>query len=136
MPFDFNDPQTSTSPVGTSTRFLFDTKISDATFKELSDKLAKLHGKMKNLIDNATIDGQPVIKFVLQMSPDVSSEELDTLGRALQRIAQYLPVYKKLEEQVRFMEFARKNPDTVALAFGDFTGDVDDFIDEVRTPPT
>lgn len=117
--------------VKTHARFTFDTALSDTHGEMVAKRVDQLHDRIMNLVSNARVSGHPILTYLFNTVPEPDPEELKVAGDALNRIADILPAYLKLSEELKFIQFARANPNTVALAFGDTTEGLDTLLDDV-----
>jgi hypothetical protein len=110
-------------------RFTFDTSVSNVHYNELVSQYQTLEERISRLINEPTIDGNPIIQFIFKMT-DPEPNDLAICGRALIRLAEIYPEFQKLKEKISFMKYARLNPDVAALAFGDFDADIENLLNE------
>lgn len=109
--------------------FTFDWKLANPHIKELNTNLDKLKNRIQRLVDEATIDDQPVLGSLLQFFPHASSEDLMKVGKALQRVAELLPEYQKLNSRKSFIDIAQKDSEWLLGTFGDLGSHIDSFIE-------
>jgi hypothetical protein len=125
-----SEPQ-SLVRVAHPTRFVFDTSLSDAHGTKVAKRVDQLHDRITNLVMNARVGGHPILTYLFNTIPEPDPEELKVVGDALNRIADILPTYLKLAEELKFIQYARANPHVAALAFGDIQEGFDSFFDDV-----
>jgi len=88
-----------------------------------------LASRLERLITEPTVDGHPYIQYLFKNIERPTSEELLILSKALERISQLIEPFRKLDEEVKGLVWARENAKLVACAFGDFpVPDIQDFL--------
>lgn len=118
------------APLAHPLSFRFDFANSNH-IEEFFKGLSSLTSRIDRLMSEPTISGQPVISMImLQLHEDladINPDELEKTGKALIRIAELLPKFVKMQQTAQFINFARKEPDTTAWAFGHFSDEIDMF---------
>jgi len=96
--------------------------------KNLVNDLQKISDRISKIVDSEKfyINGFPVIKQILMLDPTAS--DLKKLSKALERLADLIPISNDLESKKTFINVAKDNPNWLAVAFGDFSKEIDNDI--------
>lgn len=124
------DTVSSTIPLPSALQdfnFMFKPDAQIEFIKSKFDTRNKAAERLEHLIKDPTVGGFPFIEFLFKNAPCVEAEELTVLAAALQRIAELLEPFKKLDEEVRNLAFIQTHPHFIARAFGDFQAPDTDF---------
>jgi len=124
----FEHPE-NISKVQSYDKFPFSSKASLEIQSELKSQLHTLNERIEKIVSNVLVGDMPMIRFVLQTSHD--KIELKKFAKAVDRIADLIEGVDQLESKLKVIEFAQEDPQWFALAFGDFSQEIDKDIDEI-----
>lgn len=126
---------TDLSPFRSAVKFNFDTKSDSGHLLQFMKEYKDLADRVDRLINEPTLNGHPVVKYVMQMVDPTETDwnELLRVGKALERLAGLLQDYYVLAEKVNALNFIRENPQFVAWAFGNYTDDIEKLITAATT---
>lgn len=105
-------------------KFTFSVNASKALLQDLENELDALDSRIDRLCNDVLVGGMPIVRFILQSSHD--KKELKTLAKAVNRIADIIEQRDKVQSKVTIIQTAEKDPEWFALAFGDFSQEVED----------
>jgi hypothetical protein len=71
----------------------------------------------------------PIIRFILNISED--KEEIKKVAKALDRVADLIDAKNKILPKLQLITTAEQDPNWLAMAFGDFSMDVDLELDDI-----
>ena len=106
--------------------FTFSLNASKGLLNDLENELEHLDSRIERLSNDVLLGGLPIIKFILQTSHD--KKELKTLAKAVNRIADIIEQHDKIQSKITILQTAQKDPEWFALAFGDFSQEVENDI--------
>jgi len=92
--------------------------------EDLDLQITALKNRIGNIVQRVEINGMPILQSILGLTHD--EKELETLGKALLRVAPLMPQLDEKESRKRLIELAIKEPQWVAATFADFSKDVED----------
>lgn len=110
--------------------FRFNADGPDHAIKETDDLIAKYEAMIDEINTGAPIDGHPLIDRILAITHN--QEELMGIGKGLVKVAQLIPVLDELKIRKQAIELAKKDPNFLPWAFGDFSQDVDKLEDDFK----
>lgn len=119
----------NTSESQTYDKFPFSAKASLEVQSELQSQLQNLNDRIEKIVSNVLVGDMPLIRFVLQTSHD--KIELKKFAKAVDRIADLIEGVDQLESKLKIIELAQKDPQWFALAFGDFSQEIDNDIGKI-----
>ena len=106
--------------------FTFSMALAKETKKDLQSKSESLNERISNISNNVIINDMPVIQAVLQFTR--SKKDLKKLSKALDRIADIIEVHDQIQDRLKVIQLAEKDPNWFVSAFGDFSKEIDDTI--------
>lgn len=116
--------------------FSHSSKPSDFLAQRINQR-NNLAGRLERLITEPKISGHPFIQYIFQNAPDVTEDELRTVAKAVERVADILEAYKAIDEEVRALSFIHSHPNVIACAFGKFNApDPNYFTDAISSENT
>jgi hypothetical protein len=119
--------------------FLFNPKTaSDNPYiGEWRKQLEDIDELIKDLCQRVLLAEQyPLFEQLIKFFPaGTTPKEIKTLGKALIKYADLLPEKQELQEKIGAIDFARKNPDVLALAFHDTSTLATDFENFLQEKP-
>lgn len=104
-------------------QFLVDLSLTEDAKKENQLLINSYESRIDKIIDAFTINDQPVIKFILQMTHD--KDELKNLAKGLDRVADLQEVLDELQQRQGILEYVEKDPTWFAAALADLASEVD-----------
>ena len=123
-------------------RFDFSLQKSPEHMNNLVRQRNKTSDEAKALIDRFQSETEsmpgliPSILQVFRKEGSYDIKSIVTLGRVLQRLGEkYLTQLEELNRQLDVLEFISKNPDFIAMVYGDFSTNVDQFLETFQTDP-
>ena len=117
------------SETQTYDKFPFSVNASLEVKSELQSQLQNLNDRIEKIVSNVLVGDMPLIRFVLQTSHD--KIELKKFAKAIDRVADLIEGADQLESKLKIIEVAQKDPQWFALAFGDFSQEIDKDINEI-----
>lgn len=114
--------------IGPITSFKFDSNSAAFAKKELELQIEALQIRIDNIISRFTVDGNPVIAVLLNLTHN--KEELLGLSKGLGRVAELIGPLDELVKRKEVIDLAEKDPSWLAWAFGNFDNQVDEAIDK------
>lgn len=117
---------TSITPINS---FYFNLENSKTIKGELESQIENLNERIEKIVDHFTLDDVPIIKFILNVSHDKT--ELKKIAKALDRVADLIEVRDKIVPKLQVINTAESDPNWFALAFGNFSQDIDFGIDSI-----
>jgi hypothetical protein len=112
--------------VSTVDKFTFSLKASKPLKKQMQSELEYLQARIEKISEAVLVGDLPIVRFILQASHD--RKELKKLAKAIDRVADLIEVQDKLQSKLTVIEIAEKDPNWFALAFGDFSDQIDNDI--------
>lgn len=110
-------------------KFVFSMNMLKETEDDLSSKVSTLQSRIDNISSNIVINDIPIIQPILSVSR--SKTDLKKLAKALDRIADIVEILDSLEDKLKLVQTAKKNPHWFVSSFGDFSNDVDKTIEQI-----
>jgi archaellum component FlaC len=107
-------------------KFTFSLNASKSLLKELENELESLDSRIDRISNDVLVGGLPIIRFILQSSHD--KKELKILAKAVNRIADIIEQRDKVDSKITIIQTAEKDPEWFALAFGDFSQEIENDI--------
>jgi hypothetical protein len=104
-------------------KFTFSLNASKPVKKQIESELNNLQTRIEKISDAVTVGDMPLVRFILQASHD--RKELKKLAKAIDRVADLIEIHDKLQNKLNVIEIAEKDPNWFALAFGDFSEQLD-----------
>jgi hypothetical protein len=89
-------------------------------------QIEALETRIDTIIKRFTIDGNPILGAILQLSHDKG--ELAGLSKGLGRLSEIIEPYDELLKRKSLVDIAEKDPNWLAWAFGDFDDEIDDAV--------
>ncbi len=117
------------SEVQSYDKFPFSAKASLNVQSELQSQLQSLNDRIEKIISSVLVGDMPMIRFVLQTSHD--KNELKKFAKAVDRVADLIEGVDQLEAKLKIIDVAQKDPQWFAFAFGDFSQEIDEDINEI-----
>lgn len=119
-------PNTAQKPINS---FYFRLDAAKEVKAQLESQLSNLDDRIEKIIDHFTLGDMPIIRFILNVSED--KEEIKKLAKALDRVADLIDVKNQLLPKLQLIATAEKDPNWLAMAFGDFSNEVEIDIDNI-----
>lgn len=119
-----HQPSHEGAKVGPIKSFRFNSASASFAKKEVDLQLEALEIRIDNIIKKFTIDGNPILGIILQMTHN--QEELKGLSKGLGRLSELIGPYEELQKRKEIIDIAEKDPSWLAWAFGDFDSEIDD----------
>lgn len=110
-------------------KFVFSMNMLKETEDDLSSKVSSLQSRIDHISSNIVINDIPIIQPILSVSR--SKADLKKLAKALDRIADIVEVLDSLEDKLKLVQTAKKDPNWFMSSFGDFSEDVDNTIEKI-----
>lgn len=110
-------------------KFVFSMNMLKETEDDLSSKVSSLQSRIDNISSNIIINDIPIIQPILSISR--SKNDLKKLAKALDRIADIVEILDSLEDKLKVVQTAKKDPNWFVSSFGDFSQDVDKTIEQI-----
>lgn len=110
-------------------KFTFSLSASNAIKSQLQNEFDSIESRVERIVNQVLLDGVPMIRLVLQTSRD--RKELKKFAKALDRIADLIERQDSLSEKLDTINLAQKDPSWFALAFGDFSQDVENDLNSI-----
>jgi hypothetical protein len=123
-----NQPSHEGLPVSPIKSFKFSTTSASFAKQEMELQIEALETRIDTIIKRFTIDGNPILGAILQLSHDKG--ELAGLSKGLGRLSEIIEPYDELLKRKSLVDIAEKDPNWLAWAFGDFDNQVDEAIDK------
>lgn len=123
-----NQQPDNRSNIGPITSFQFNSTSAAFAKKELELQIEALQIRIDNIISRFTIDGNPVIGIILNLTHN--KEELLGLSKGLGRVAELIGPLDELMKRKEVIDLAEKDPSWLAWAFGNFDTQIDEAIDK------
>ena len=110
-------------------KFVFSMTMLRETEDDLSSKVSTLQSRIENISSNIIISDIPIIQPILSITR--SRKDLKKLAKALDRIADIIEILDSLEDKLKLVQTAKKDPNWFISSFGDFSsfGNVSSFDD-------
>jgi predicted nucleic acid-binding Zn-ribbon protein len=119
-------PTTAKAPIDS---FYFRLDAAKDIKKQLESQVAHLDERIEKIVDHFTLADMPIIRFILNVSED--REDLKKVAKALDRVADLIDARNEILPKLQLITTAEKNPNWLAMAFGDFSNDVELEIDNI-----
>ena len=107
-------------------KFVFSLSVSSGVKSDLQSQLDSLNSRIERIVNEVLVGDLPLVKFVLQTSHD--KNELKKLAKAIDRVADLIETHDKIESKLTVIQAAEKDPEWLALTFGDFSNEVENDI--------
>lgn len=112
--------------------FTFSLRTGEDQKKDVSLRLDALQERLTTLDRKSALRGEgdrevPVIRAILSLTKD--PEQLEILAKTLDRVAKILPQIEELEQKKSVMDILTKNPQWFAAQYGDFSQDIEAFLE-------
>ena len=121
-----NQPSHEGLPVSHIKSFKFSTTSASFAKQEMELQIEALETRIDTIIKRFTIDGNPILGAILQLSHDKG--ELAGLSKGLGRLSEIIEPYDELLKRKSLVDIAEKDPNWLAWAFGDFDDEIDDAV--------
>ncbi|GEM_PF-1683978 len=121
-----NQPSHEGLPVSPIKSFKFSTTSASFAKQEMELQIEALETRIDTIIKRFTIDGNPILGAILQLSHDKG--ELAGLSKGLGRLSEIIEPYDELLKRKSLVDIAEKDPNWLAWAFGDFDDEIDDAV--------
>ena len=121
------EPDTNLSNPSSHLRFIFDSRAHRQYHLDTQRRCSVLQDRITELVNEATVNGQPLIKWIFQAIPSPDAAELKFMGEVLVRISELLPAYYEAKDILGFINYAVTHPNETMLAFADASSIADDF---------
>lgn len=101
--------------------FIFQQESLKAALKETEMLADALNDRLDKIIDKFRVGHQkmPIISDILSITND--GDELKKLAKALDRVADIVPILNKNEDRQNFLKHLSEDPDWIAGYFGDLS---------------
>jgi len=106
--------------------FRFNSSSASFARAEVELQLEALEIRIENIVKKFTIEGNPILGLILQLTHD--QEELAGLAKGLGRLADLIGPYDELQQRKQLLDIAEKDPNWLAWAFGDFDEEINETI--------
>lgn len=110
-------------------KFPFSAKASLKIKSDLETQLQSLNERIEKISSTVNVGDVPLVRFVLQTSHD--KIELKKFAKAIDRVADLIDIVDQLESKLKIIEAAQKDPSWFAFAFGDFSEEIENDIDNI-----
>ena len=110
-------------------KFVFSMTMLRETEDDLSSKVSTLQSRIENISSNIIISDIPIIQPILSITR--SRKDLKKLAKALDRISDIIEILDSLEDKIKLVQTAKKDPNWFISSFGDFSNDIDKTIDQI-----
>lgn len=107
--------------------FTFDIGSPSQFLEQKVKQRNMLANRLERLINEPTVGGHPFVRYLFSNVPEIDPEELITLSKALAKIAELVEPYRKIDAEVKGLNFVNENPNLIACAFGAFESPDSDF---------
>lgn len=124
-----NSPDKIPDKIKSFDRFVFHNKANSLVKSEIESQISTLEERISKISNTVTLDGLPIINFILQHSHD--KKDLKKLAKAIDRIADLIELADQLEVKQKIIQTAESDPSWFALAFGDFQDEIDEDIKNI-----
>lgn len=104
-------------------KFIFSVAAGKQQSDDLDLKISALEDRIDNIVKRVEVGGAPLLNSILMISHNPT--ELDTLGKALQRVAVLMPELDELKKRKSILELAVSDPGWLAATFGDFDQEIE-----------
>lgn len=104
-------------------KFIFSVAAGEQQGKDLELKINALEDRIDNIVKRVEVGGAPLLNSILMISHD--QKELETLGKALLRVAELMPQLDELKKRKSILELAVSDPGWLAATFGDFDQEIE-----------
>jgi hypothetical protein len=109
--------------------FTFSMALAKETKKDLQFKSETLNNRISTISDNLIINDMPIVQAILQVTR--SKKDLKKLARAIDRIADIIEIHDQIQDRLKVIQLAEKDPNWFVSAFGDFTEEVETTISNI-----
>lgn len=110
-------------------KFTFSLGAANTIKSQLQSELDSIESRVDRIVNQVLLDGVPMIRLVLQTSRD--KKELKKFAKAMDRIADLIERQDSLTEKLDTINLAQKDPSWFALAFGDFSQDIENDLNSI-----
>lgn len=110
-------------------KFTFSLSASSEMRSKLQSEYDTIQTRLDRILNEVLLDGVPILRLILQTSHD--KKELKKLAKALDRVADLIDHQDSINSKLTIINQAHKDPSWFALAFGDFSQEVDDDISSI-----
>jgi len=107
-------------------KFVFSLSVSSGVKSDLQAQLESLNSRIDRIVNEVLVGDLPLVKFVLQTSHD--KKELKKFAKAIDRVADLIETHDKIESKLTVIQAAEKDPEWLALTFGDFSHEIENDI--------
>ena len=114
---------------GPINNFYFRLDAAKEVKKQLESQLSNLDNRIDKIVDHFTLADMPIIRFILNVSED--RDDLKKVAKALDRVADLMYSRNQILPKLQLIATAEKDPNWLAMAFGDFSVDVDLELDNI-----
>jgi hypothetical protein len=106
--------------------FTFSMALAKETKKDLQSKSETLNERINTISNNVIVNDMPLVQAILQVTR--SKKDLKKLAKAIDRIADIIEVHDQIQDRLKVIQLAEKDPNWFVSAFGDFSEEIDDTI--------
>ena len=110
-------------------KFTFSLSASSEMRSKLQSEYDTIQTRLDRILNEVLLDGVPILRLILQTSHD--KKELKKLAKAIDRVADLIDHQNSINSKLTIINQAHKDPSWFALAFGDFSQEVDDDISSI-----
>ena len=110
-------------------KFTFSLSASSEMRSKLQSEFDTIQSRLDRIFNEVLLDGVPILRFILQTSEN--KKELKKLAKALDRVADLIEHQNSINAKLTIINQAHKDPSWFALAFGDFSQEIDNDIDSI-----
>lgn len=110
-------------------KFTFSLAASEEMKSKLQSEYDAIQIRIDKLFSEVLLDGLPALKLIAEYSHN--KKDLKRLAKALDRFADLIDHQDALKAKLNIINVAHKDPNWFALAFGDFSSEIDNDIDSI-----
>lgn len=115
------------------TKFVFTTDRIEEAAKDLDLQIDAYVQRIDKLVKSVEVNHYNVIGPILNLTHD--QELLIKLGETIKRIAPLIAKHDELEARKAVFDLAKRDPNWLQWAFGDFSQEIREFVDRFEANP-
>ena len=110
-------------------------KTQEMKSSELEADHEKMMDRISQIVDSEKfyINGFPVLKNIIQLQPKKS--DLKKLSKALDRLGDLMEAFQELDAKMNVINTVQEHPHWFAWAFGDFSKEIEDDLENFLSNP-